>query len=359
MEILRDRLRLAFALVGPLVLMLTFGYGISFDVENLSYAVYDQDNSLESRELLESFAGSRYFQQRPDIISTADMDRRLATGELKLAIEIPPDFGRDELSRKSPEVAVWIDGAMPFRAETIRSYVAGLSQTYLADQVRRHGLISAAAPINVETRFRYNQAFKSIYSIIPGVIMLILMLIPAMLTAVAVVREIEVGSIANFRSTPVTQTEFLIGKQLPYAAIAFVSFGILLLVALTLFDLPIRGSLAALLLGTVLYVLASTAMGILLSSFLRTQVAAIFVTAIISLIPALNFSGLLVPVSSLSDAGRWLGSAFPAAWYQDISVGAFTKGLGWALLWPDMAALAAFAVGYLACAIFALKKQEA
>ena len=100
-------------------------------------------------------------------------------------------------------------------------------------------------------------------------------------------------------------------------------------------------------------------MGILLSSFLRTQVAAIFVTAIISLIPALNFSGLLVPVSSLSEAGRWLGSAFPAAWYQDISVGAFTKGLGLALLWPDIAALGAFAVGYLACAIVALKKQEA
>jgi len=359
MEILRDRLRLAFALVGPLVLMLTFGYGISFDVENLSYAVYDQDNSLESRELLESFAGSRYFQQRPDIVSADNMDRRLATGELKLAIEIPPDFGRDELSGKSPRVAVWIDGAMPFRAETIRSYVAGLSQTYLAEQSRRHGLISAGAPINVETRFRYNQAFKSVYSIIPGVIMLILMLIPAMLTAVAVVREIEVGSIANFRSTPVTQTEFLIDKQLPYAVIAFASFGLLLLVALTLFDLPIRGSLAVLLLGTVLYVLASTAMGILLSSFLRTQVAAIFVTAIISLIPALNFSGLLVPVSSLSEAGRWLGSAFPAAWYQDISVGAFTKGLGLALLWPDIAALVAFAVGYLACAIVALKKQEA
>ena len=359
MEILRDRLRLAFALIGPLVLMLTFGYGISFDVENLKFAVYDQDNSLESRELLESFSGSRYFQQRPDIRSAAEMERRLVDGELKLAVEIPPHFGKDYLSGKAPQVAVWIDGSMPFRAETIRSYVLGLSQTYLADQARRHGTVAAVAPINIETRFRYNQAFKSIYSIIPGVIMLILMLIPAMLTAVGVVREKEVGSIANFRSTPVTQAEFLIGKQLPYVVIAFVSFLILLSVAQVLFELPVRGSMAVLLSGSLLYVLATTAMGILLSSFVKTQVAAIFVAAIISIIPALNFSGLLVPVSSLSDSARWLGRCFPAAWYQEISVGAFTKGLGLALLWPNLAALAGFALLYLACAIMALKKQEA
>jgi ribosome-dependent ATPase len=339
--------------------MLTFGYGISFDVENLAYAVYDQDNSLESRELLENFSGSRYFQQKPDIVSAADLERRLTSGELKLAVEIPAGFGKDLVTGKTPRVAVWIDGAMPFRAETIRSYVAGISQVYLAEEYRRRGLISQPSPINVETRFRYNQAFKSVYSIIPGVIMLILMLIPAMLTAVSVVREKEVGSIANFRSTPVTRAEFLIGKQAPYALLSFSSFCLLLATALLLFGLPVRGSALALIGGGFLYVYATTSLGILFSSFLSTQVAAIFVTAVVSIIPTVNFSGLLVPVSSLSEGGRWLGLAFPSGWFQEISIGAFTKGLDFATLGPDLAVLAVFGAVYQICAIVALKKQEA
>jgi ribosome-dependent ATPase len=144
MEILRDKLRLIFAFVGPLTLLLTFGYGISFDVENLSFAVHDQDNSLESRELLENFSGSRYFSQKSDITSASEIDRRLSTGELKLVVEIPEGFGRDLAAGKTPQVAVWIDGAMPFRAETIRSYVTGISQTWLAEQHRRRGLAATA-----------------------------------------------------------------------------------------------------------------------------------------------------------------------------------------------------------------------
>jgi ribosome-dependent ATPase len=359
MEILRDRLRLVFAFVGPLTLLLTFGYGISFDVENLNYAVHDQDNSLESRELLENFSGSRYFSQKPDIASAREIDRRLSTGELGLAVEIPPDFGRDLASGKTPQVAVWIDGAMPFRAETIRSYITGISQTYLAEQQRRRGLVALATPINIETRFRYNQAFKSVYSIIPGVIMLILMLIPSMLTALGVVREKEVGSIANFRSTPVTRVEFLVGKQAPYIALSFASFAILVATALLLFGLPVRGSATALFLGAALYIYATTSLGILFSSFLRTQVAALFATAVVSIIPAVNFSGLLVPVASLSDGGRLVGLAFPCGWFQEISIGAFTKGMDFAHLAPNLLALLAFGLVYQLCAVLALRKQEA
>jgi ribosome-dependent ATPase len=359
MEILRDRLRLVFAFVGPLTLLLTFGYGISFDVENLAYAVYDQDNSLESRELLENFAGSRYFRQKPDIGSASEIDRRLSDGELKLALEIPAGFGRDLVAGKSPEVAVWIDGAMPFRADTIRSYIEGISQTWLAEQHRRRGLEVAASPINVETRFRYNQAFKSIYSIIPGVIMLILMLVPSMLTALGVVREKEVGSIANFRSTPVTRTEFLLGKQAPYLALSFVSFGVLMATAMLLFGLPVRGSVTALTLGAALYIYATTSLGILFSTFVRTQVAALFLTAIVSIIPAVNFSGLLIPVASLSTSGRLAGLAFPCGWFQEVSIGAFTKGMDLAHLAPNLLVLLAFGLIYQLCALAALRKQEA
>lgn len=180
MELLRDPIRLAFALFGPVVLMITFGFGISFDVENLPFAVYDQDQTLESRELIQSFSGSRYFIQQPDIVSTDEMENRLKSGELKLAIEIPPGFGRDLVSARQSEVAVWLDGAMPFRAETTKGYVMGLAQYYLEERARSDSRASASVSlVDVESRFRYNQAFKSVFAIVPSVIMLMLVLIPA------------------------------------------------------------------------------------------------------------------------------------------------------------------------------------
>ena len=125
MEILRDPIRLTFSFLGPLILMVTVGYGISFDVEHLAYAAFDQDQTNESRELLENFSGSRYFGEHPDIASDAELDQRLKSGELKVALEIPTNFGKDLLTDKRPEVSVWLDGAMPFRAETASGYVAG------------------------------------------------------------------------------------------------------------------------------------------------------------------------------------------------------------------------------------------
>ena len=359
-EILRDPIRLAFALLGPMVLTVAFGFGMSFDVENLPFAALDQDQSLESRELLESFSGSHYFAERPPIADTAQLDQRLRSGELMLALEIPAGFGRDMVRGRQPEVALWLDGAMPFRAETTRGYAEGLALRYLADRAERQtGRSDAAAPVTLETRFRYNQAFKSVYAMVPGVIMLMLVLIPAMMTAVGVVREKETGSIANFRSSPVTGLEFLVGKQAPYAATAFVSFLTLVLLALFAFGLPIKGSAMALVSGAALYVLATTAFGLLMSSFVRTQVAAIFGTAIVTLIPATNFSGMLTPVSALTGGGRVLGLAFPASWFQQISVGAFTKGLGFPELWHSHVMLAGFAILFIAAARLALRKQEA
>lgn len=360
MEFLRDPIRLAFALLSPLILMVAFGYGISFDVEDLPYAVLDQDRSLQSREFLENFAGSRYFQERREIATAMELDRRLQSGELKLAIEIPPGFGRDLVAGRRPQIAVWLDGAMPFRAETARGYVEGVFATYLEDQASRRGYDARRTlPVGIETRFRYNQAFKSVYAMVPGIIMLLLALIPAMMTAVGVVREKEMGSIANFRSTPVTRLEFLLGKQAPYMAIALVSFLALLAMARFIFGVPVKGSPGTLFAGALLYLGAATGFGLLVSSFTRTQVAATFATAILTVVPAVNFSGLFVPVSSLSGAARIAGLVFPAAWFQPISVGVFAKGLGLADLWPDMAALAGFAALFIALAALLLRKQEA
>jgi ribosome-dependent ATPase len=359
MEILRDRLRLGFAFLGPIILMLTFGYGISFDVTDLPYAVLDQDQTAESRTLLEAFSGSRYFAEQAPATSTAELQARLRRGEIALGIEVPVDFGRLLLQSQRPEVRIAVDAAMPFRAETTRGYLQGLALSYMDDQIERtYGEVIDTSAANVQARFRYNQSFKSVFAIVPSVIMLMLVLIPSMMAAMGVVREKETGSIANFRSTPVTRLEFILGKQLPYVAIAMVSFLTLLAVAYGVFGVTVKGSVLALFVGAFLYVLASTGFGVLISTFTKTQVAATFAAAIISIIPAVNFSGLLVPVASLSGGGRLIGLGFPSAWFQQISVGTFTKGLGFADLWQNHLALAGFAVVFIAASVVALRKQE-
>ncbi len=360
MELLRDPIRLSFAFLGPLLLMLAFGFGISFDVENLTFAAFDQDQSMESRQLIEAFSSSRYFDERPPIRSATELDERLRRGELQFALEIPPSFGRDLMAGRVPELSVWLDGAMPFRAETTRGYVTGLAAQYMQTFATAHAASShAPPPFTMETRFRYNQDFKSANAMVPSVIMLMLILIPAIMSAVGVVREKETGSIANFRSTPISRFEFLFGKQLPYIAVAMASFAMLVMVALTVFAVPIKGSFWVLALATLFYVAATTGFGQLISSFTRTQVAAVFATAILSIIPAVNFSGLMVPVASLSGGGRVLGMSLPPAWYQPVSVGVFTKGLGVAELWPNLAMLALFFLVFLVVAQLGLRKQEA
>lgn len=359
-EILRDPLRLAFALLGPVILMLTFGYGISFDVENLPYAVADQDQTAESRELLQAFSGSRYFEEQLPAAGTEELDARLRAGEIAIAIEIPSGFGRDLLKGEVPEIRIALDAAMPFRAGTARGYLQALALSYMESQIERtYGEVVDTSGAGIETRYRYNQSFQSVNAMVPSVIMMMLVLIPSMMAAMGVVREKETGAIANFRSTPVTRGEFLLGKQLPYVVTALISFVTLLAMSYLVFDVPIKGSVAALSFGTLIYVLATTGFGVLVSTFTKTQVAATFATAVIAIIPAVNFSGLFVPVSSLSGGARLFGLGFPAAWYQQISIGTFTKGLGFAELWVNHLALAVFAVLFVAASILLLNKQEA
>ena len=360
MELLRDPIRLTFALVGPLILMLAFGYGISLDVENLRFGSFDQDKTPESRSFIEAFTSiPRYFRDTPPVRTSEELDRRFRSGDLQVAVEIPPDFGRDLESHRVPEVGVFVDGSMPFRGETTKGYVTGLAVQYAQQMIAERAASSQTAnPVNFETRFRYNQSFKSVNAMVPSVLMLLLMLIPAIMSTIGVVREKETGSIANFYSTPITKFEFLFGKQLPYIAVAAVSFVLLLILAVFLFDVPVKGSLFTLVIATLLYVAASTGFGQLISTFTRTQVSAVFATIVISIIPAANFSGLLVPVSSLSGGGRIFGLGFPSAWYQPISVGTFTKALGFDDLWLNLVSLAVFFVLYLVAAQLLLRKQE-
>ncbi len=358
-ELMRDRVRISFALLGPLILLLTFGYGITFDVENLSFAVLDRDQSADSRQLIESFAGSRYFRERPALRSEAEIDRRLRSGDLRVAIGIPPAFGRDLLLGRRPEVAFFLDGAMPFRAETTRNYVDGIVLSYVRDLARRaYGQVPSLVAVNVEPRFRYNQDFRSVFALTPGLIMIFLVLFSTMLAALGVVRERELGSINNLYASPASVAEFLIGKQVPYVVVGFASFLSLVAFAAFGFGVPVKGSLPALVLAGALYVFATTALGILISVFVRTQAAAIVVTAIVSTVPAINFSGYLYPTAGLDSTGRVIGMSFPSLWFQNVSLGTITKARDFAAFYPEYLVLFAFGFFYLVAASLLLRKQE-
>jgi ribosome-dependent ATPase len=359
LELLRDPIRLSFALLGTAFLMLIFGFGITTDVDNLSFAVLDRDQTPESRAYLGELRGSRYFVEKAPIADYADLDKRLRSGEVKATIEIPPGFGRDIKKRIPTAVGTWIDGAMPFRAETIRGYLQGVHQQYLADPMVAPNRSVASVPAAiVETRFGYNQDFKSVYAMVPSTMAMLLVLIPAILMALAIVREKELGSITNFYVTPVTGIEFLLGKQIPYIAVALVNFVVLLLMALFVFRVPLKGSFPTLALGALVYVTTTTGYGMLISSFTRTQIAALFGTAILTVIPAMQFSGMLTPVSSLSGVGAVVGHVFPMTYFLKISVGTFTKGLGLRDLAANLAALALLVPVLTLLSLVLLRKQE-
>ena len=255
LELLRDPIRLGFAIIGTAFLMVVMGAGISTDVDNLTFAVLDHDNTPESRAYLEELRGSRYFVEKAPIRDYGELERRLQSADIRAAIEIPPDFGRNIKKGVPASVGAWIDGAMPFRAETIRGYLQAMHQEYLFDLATKEGVsASLAQPATIETRWVYNQDFYSVYAMVPGTIAFLLVLIPAILMALAIVREKELGSITNLYVTPVTRIEFLIGKQLPYIAIGMVNFMILFLTAILIFAVPLKGSFLTLLIGALLYV---------------------------------------------------------------------------------------------------------
>ena len=358
LELGRDPVRLTLALLGTVILLFIMGFGISMDVEDLRFAVLDRDQSGLSRGYTLSLAGSRYFVERPPITDYAQLDDRMQSGELSLAIEIPSGFGRDLERGRPVAIAAWIDGAMPQRAETVRGYVQGMHHHWLLDTARSRLGRTQAAAATVETRFRYNPDVKSLPAMVPAVIPLLLLMIPAMLTALSVVREKEMGSIINLYVTPVRRSEFLLGKQLPYLLLAMGNFLLLTALAVTVFGVPMTGSFAALFLATLLYTLFATGFGLFASVFTRSQIAAIFATMVGTILPVVQFAGLINPVSSLAGAGRLIGEVYPATHMLIISRGVFSKALGVADLGVQFAALLAAVPVIFVLAVLLLDRQE-
>ena len=358
LELQRDPVRATLALGGSLLLMFVIGFGITMDVEDLSYAVLDRDQTTLSQNYTLNLAGSRYFTEHAPIIDYEDLDRRMRNGELSLAIEIPAGFARDVLRGQNVQIGAWLDGAMPQRAETVQGYVQGMHQHWLQIQASERGGASMAGNTNVETRFRYNPDVKSLPAMVPAVIPLLLLMLPAMLTALAVVREKETGSITNLYVTPVTRIEFLLGKQLPYVGLAMVNFLLMSLLAVTIFGVPVKGSFFTLALAALIFSFAATGMGLLASAVTRSQIAAMFFAMIGTLIPATQFAGLIDPVSSLEGSSKFIGEIYPATHMISISRGVFSKALGLADLTGPLWSMLISVPVILGVAVLLLKKQE-
>lgn len=359
LQLSRDPMRITLGLLGSLILMCVMAYGLNLDVDNLSFAVLDRDQTIASQNYVLNLAGSRYFVEHAPITSNSELERRMQSGEISLAIEIPPGFGRDIARGRDVAIGMWIDGAMPIRAETIRGYVELMHFEWLQEQARR--LLGKRAPgqVKIEIRYRYNPGIESLIAMVPAMIPLLLLMIPAILATLAVVREKELGSIVNFYVTPVTRLEFLIGKQLPYIVLSMVNFFILAVFAVLVFGVPFTGSFATFTLAALLYVTITTGIGLLVSTFLRSQIAAITATILITMIPALHYSGMIDPVSSLSGTGYLIGRVFPTTFFMTIARGTFSKALGFADVQGALLPLAITVPILAGLTILLLKKQEA
>jgi ribosome-dependent ATPase len=358
-QILRDPVRLAFAFVGSALLMLVFGFGITTDVENIRFAAFDHDQSPDSRRYLEQFAASKpYFTPTPPVRSADDALKRLQADDVSVVLEVPPSFGRDFRRGAGPQVLAEVDGAMTFRGDTVAQYVQGVNDTALRDPAS--ALRTAAPQANtaqIAERYVYNPTFESVFSIVPSVPALLLLLIPAILMTVSIVREKELGSMINFYVTPTSRLEYLVGKQIPYVAIGMINFFILTALAIVVFSVPIKGSFLMLTLCTLLYIITTTALGMVTSTFTSSQVAAVFVTAILTIVPTIQFSGLLQPVSTLEGNAALVGKIWPASYYMHASLGAYTKGLQPALMLQDVVFLVCCIPVLLAISWAGLRKQ--
>ncbi len=359
LELRRDPIRLTLASLGSVILMIVLGYGVSMDVENLKFAALDFDRSILSQSYVNDLAGSRYFDEEPPLVDHADLDYRMRAGEISLALEIPPGFAADLERGRPVAIGAWFDGAMPMRADTVRGYIQGMHAHWLTEQMRQSfGDQAVAGTFTLEVRYRYNPDVESLAAMVPAMIPLLLMLIPATLAVLSVAREKETGSIVNLYVTPARRLEFLLGKQVPYVVLGFMNYLLLLALAVVVFGVPVKGSLLALSLGALIYVVLATGLGLLISAFTQSQVAALFFTFMATLIPAMQYGGIIDPVASMEGMGRVIGEIYPTSHFVTISRGAFSKALGFDDLGGSFLPMLALVPVVVALGAIFVRKQE-
>ena len=366
-EILRDRIYFLLAFVLPPMLMLVFCYGISQDVEHVPFAIVDYDRSAMSRDYAHHFIVSRYFDYRGQLANGRDAERLLADRAAVLVLVIPERFEEQLLSGRAVGVQALLDGTFPQRARTVQGYIEAINaiaggELQVGFVAKRLGIDTARAlallqPLHLEVRYLYNPELRSVWGVAASMMMFILIMTAPLLAALSVVREKETGSIYNIYASTVGRGEFIVGKLLPNVAISFINALVLWGMAMWYFGAPFKGAIGFFLLATLLYVLCTSSLGLVVSMLVRTQQAALMIAVIASVIIALQFSGMLTPVALLTGPNYLLARALPAMYYQNVVLGAFLKGSGWAVLWPDALVLALYSLAVLGAVVLLFRKR--
>ncbi len=367
-EIRRDRVFMALAFALPVMWMLVFGYTMTFDVQNVPFAVLDFDHSVQSRDLVYRFVSSRYFDFRGYLSSEHEMDRLLEAAEVRFVITIPEHFARDIAAGHATQVATLMDGTFPTRAQTIKAYAESITQDYsaqlrarrIADQggMTEQRALTLMQPLRLDIRYLYNQALRSSWSVAPSLVMFTMMFVPSLLTALVVVREKENGSIYNIYCSTVTRAEFLLGKLIPSATISYVDALVLTVIAVYYFGAPFKASPWFYLLSTAVYVVCTASIGLLVSTLVRSQNAALMIASIVGIIPAVQFSGMINPVAVLEGSAWVQAHLFPAMYFENIVLGTYLKGVGAENLWINLCVLGGYAAVLMALSYLSFRKRQ-
>ncbi|WP_024302678.1 ABC transporter permease [Pseudogulbenkiania sp. MAI-1] len=361
-EILRDPITLAVAVVLPLIMLFLFGYGVSMDVENVPTAVYDQDRTPQSARFIDTFVQSGYFKHHRNLWSPRQVDAALDRADATMVIVIPPGFARRLAAGSEAPVQILIDGSFSPTALIVSNYAAAVVNrfsTRLAEERLAEFGLTASGLVRLESRVWYNAPLKTVNYIVPGLFAVLLMAFPPMLTALAIVRERERGTIEQIYVSPVSPAMFILGKIIPYAVLAFGEMLLVLAVGTAWFDIPLRGSLGLLLGASLIYVFVTVGLGVAVSAVARTQVAAVLLSSVGTLMPSFLFSGFLFPIATMPYLLQLYTYAFPTRYFNDISRDLFLKGVGIEYLWGNIALLALYAVVLFAAASLTLRKKVA
>ncbi|MFT3833179.1 MAG: ABC transporter permease [Micropruina sp.] len=359
----RDRRTLAVVLALPVLQMILFAYAISFDVKNVSTVVIDQDRTPASAAYLRSYASSDFFHVVGTAGSLADVDRIFDHNEARIAVLVPPGFGRSLAAGEKATVAVYLDGSEPTAARVGQAFATALNQSYgqkvAIEWADAQGVdVTAAGQLEPRVRTWYNPERRSSDFLIPGLMVVIIMVVAVQQTAVSLVREREQGTDEQLAISPLAGWEMMIGKLAPWTLLAFGELAAITAVGMAFFALPLRGSLGVLALGAGLFVFCSLGLGLVISAVAPSLESANMLGLLLSILPAFVLSGFAFPLSSVPVVLQWVSSLFPARFMVDISRGVFLKGAGITELWPELAALSIYAVVVIAVAVMLSSRRR-
>lgn len=360
-QISRDPRTLVLVLILPLIQLFLLGYAATNDIRNVPLAVFNQDPGPESRALLEAYRAADYFSLDFEVGSEDELRELIASGSARVGLVIPPDYSARLMKGGDAEVAVVMDGSDPTVASTALSAAQSIGQHHatriLAENLARRGFPNAIRmPIDVRTQVWYNPDMVSAYFMIPGVIGMILYAITSILTATAIVRERERGTIEQLIVTPIRSWELVVGKLLPYVILAFFNTAEVLLIGALWFKLPIRGDLGLLMLLSGLFLVSSLGIGLLVSTVARTQQEATL-TVFMTLLPGIFLSGFFFPIEAMPRVLQWLSYLIPLRYYLVIIRSLLLKGVGAQTLAGEIMALSIFGTAIMTAAVLRFRKR--